>query len=820
MEARPAGFSRRSLLGAAAAGGVYALTAAAFGRVTAQAEETTSVPAHVLWFDEPATLWQEHAFPVGNGSAGAMIFGGVNSEHIQFNHDTLWNGGPGSVDDGHDYNWGNWYEERPTALSDVRATIEKDGSADVVAAMKLLGQTKWGYGAYQTFGDLYLDRPSPSGTVSGYRRDLDMATGIASVAFTADGVNFRREFFASYPDRVIVSRLTADKAGQISFTARFDTPDNRTVAYSAQEGRITMRGALTHNGMVFEAQVQVLAEGGSLTSNANGTVTVTGANAATLLLTLGTNYANSYPTYRGADPHDAVTAALNAVAHRRYDEIRARHVTDHSGLFNRVSIDIGQQPTTLPTDEALQAFKNLRSTQGKVPADPQLEMLHFQIGRYLLIGSSRPGSMPANLQGVWNDSVSPDWQSDYTTNINLEMNYWPSDLTNLPETVPPLADFIESLREPGRVTARKLLGAGGFATMNHINVFGYSGVSTNASTWSPESTAWLIRQLWEHYLFTQDREFLRTRAYPILREHTEFWLDYLMVDKRDGTLVVTPSFSPEEGPFTAGCSYSQMIIWDLFTNTIEAAKVLGIDDAYRTKLEATKAKLDPGLRIGSWGQLQEWKADLDEQDNGHRHMSHSYALFPGNQITAEGTPEYFEAARVTVETRTAHTAQNDIGWNRAQKVNLFARLHNGNMAREQVDHLLWRNTFPNFLNDWPFQIDGNFGVTAGIAEMLLQSHAGFVDVLPALPDGWAQGSYDGLRARGAFTVGASWRDKVPYEIRVSSDAGGPLRLHSPMLNGNVRMESDPGPVPRYDASGGVLTLDTLPHHRYRIWTVR
>jgi alpha-L-fucosidase 2 len=562
--------------------------------------------------------------------------------------------------------------------------------------------------------------------------------------------------------------------------------------------------------MRFEAQVQVIAEGGRVTTDPAGTVTVTGASSATLVLVPGTDYAPVYPHYRGADPHDAVTSTLDRALTRDFAALRQRHVADHQELFGRVRIDIGQEPTTLPTDEALQVYKKARN-QGKINADPQLEMLHFQIGRYLLIGSSRAGSLPANLQGVWNDSISPDWQSDYTTNINTEMNYWPSDLTNLPETVGPLVSFIEGLREPGRVTARELLGTSrGFAAMSHINVFGYTGVSTNAATWAPESTAWLIRQLWEHYLFTMDVGFLR-RVYPILKEHTEFWVEYLVSDPRDGKLVVSPSFSPELGSFTAGASYSQMIVWDLFTNTLAAARVVG-DREYEPVLSRTLARLDPGVRVGSWGQLQEWKEDVDEPEQGHRHMSHSYALFPGHQITAE-TPAFYEAARVAVEARTAHTAQNDIGWNRAQKVNLFARLHNGDMAREQMDWLLWRNTFPNFLNDWPFQIDGNFGVTAGIAEMLLQSHAGYVEVLPALPSGWASGSFRGLRARGAFTVDVSWRGGVADRVVVTSSAGSLLRLRGMRV---ARVAVSGGPVPSYSVRDGELVMATRAGATYTI----
>jgi alpha-L-fucosidase 2 len=353
--------------------------------------------------------------------------------------------------------------------------------------------------------------------------------------------------------------------------------------------------------------------------------------------------------------------------------------------------------------------------------------------------------------------------------------------------------------------------------MNHINVFGYTGVAPNASEWSPESTAWLIRQLWEHYLFTQDRTFLRTQAYPVLREHAEFWLDYLTTDS--STLVVTPSYSPEHGDFTAAASYSQMIVWDLLTNTIAASELLNLDRELRSRLRQTLARLDPGLRIGSWGQLQEWRADLDDPTDGHRHLSHLYALYPGHQISPEGTPDYFAAARISVVTRTNNTAQNDIGWNRAQKANLFARLRDGNSAREQLDHLLWRNTFANFLNDWPFQIDGNFGVASAMAEMLLQSHLGTVDILPALPDGWAaHGSFDGLRARGAFTVGVDWVCGIPSEIRIYADHGGPLALRSKLFSGavTVTVSVERGPAPSWSLDGGTLRITTRPGGKYLI----
>ena len=772
----------------------------------------------MIWFDHAATDWQDEALPIGNGFIGGMIFGGLATERIQLNEHSLWTGGPGSTEGGHAYTGGNWDPPRPDALAAARNLVSGQGQADTIEMMNLLGQPKWGYGAYQTFGDITVALTEEPTHVVDYRRELNLSTGIARVTysterFDSDGrrlptVDFTRECFVSYPDRVLVANFTAQKDGFQSMTISVAVPDNRTVKAVANNGRIRVRGRLRDNKMIYEGQIQVVATGGTVTDQDDGSVVVSDANAVTLIVGLGTDYAPVYPSYRGEDPHDSVTHRVKTAAAKSFPTLQAAHVVDHGRLFNRVRVDVGQQASKVPTDAALAAFKKDRTADPSAEPDPLLEMLHFHLGRYLLIGSSRAGSLPANLQGIWNDSTAPDWQSDYTTNINTEMNYWPSDVTNLSDTVQPLVDFIEAFREPGRITADQLCGAGGFAAMNHLNVFGYTGVAPNPSEWSPESTGWLLHQVWEHYRFTGDTDFLRDHGYPLLKEHAEFWVDYLVQRPGDDKLIVTPTYSPEHGDFTAGDSYAQMIVWDLLTNTVAATRELGVDKAFRKQLKTILERLDPGLRIGGWGQLQEWHQDLDDPLDNHRHLSHLYALYPSSQITPDGTPDFFAAAKKTVQTRTERTAVSDIGWNRAQKINLFARLREGNAAREQHAVLLSQNTFKNFLNDWPFQIDGNFGLTAGIAEMLVQSHLGSIDLLPALPDGWSAGSFDGLRARGAFTVGASWTDGVPTEIRIGSDHGGKVTVSSPMLARPATVSVDTGSAPASSREGTRLTFGT------------
>ncbi|GAA1257354.1 glycoside hydrolase family 95 protein [Sphaerisporangium rubeum] len=740
-----------------------------------------------LWYDRPADgpeeheAWERLALPIGNGRLGAMVFGRVGHERLALNESTLWTGGPGSAETGGEYRGGDWPVPRPGALAEARRRVAADGRLEPRDAAGLLGNPAAGdghvpgFGAYQPLGDLLLTVDVP-GEVTGYRRALDLATAIATVEYTADGVRFTREHFASNPAGVVVVRLAADRPGRIGLTVRTSRPA------TARGGRLTFSGSLDDNGLVYECQVQVLAVRGRR-SDLDDAVEVRGADAVTLVLSAGTDYGPVHPGYRGSDPHDEVTERVGRASASGYEDLRVEHVADHRRLFGRVRLDLGgAAAASLPADRAVAAY----GAGG--PGDRALEELLFAYGRYLLIASSREDSpLPANLQGIWNDSTTPPWNCDWHTNVNVQMNYWPAEVTALPECAEPLVRFVEALRAPGRRTARAMFGASGWVVHQNTNPFGFTGVHDwPTSFWFPEAAAWLTQHVYEHHLFGVDDDFLRERAYPLLRETADFWLDTLT--ERDGRLLVSPSHSPEHGPFTAGAAASQQIVWDLLANTVEAADLLGLDPGYRTL--RTLGGLDEGLRVGAHGQLQEWYDDLDDPRDTHRHVSHLFALYPGRRIRP-CTP-LGEAARVALEWR----GDDGPGWSRAWKACLWARLLDGDRAHRLLAGHLREATLPNLLSTHPpFQIDGNFGATAGVAEMLLQSHCGVIDVLPALPSAWPHGSFDGLRARGGHTVGATWRDGTLTEARVDSGRGGEVRVRNVAFLGGCRVEARGGPSP-------------------------